>query len=58
MLAERVLYDSESQTEGVLTLKALVDNVRTIRGVNNNSLYDDTADSCIQKTTGWVTDCD
>jgi len=39
-LAERVLYVSEFQTEGALTLKALVDNISAVRSVNSNSLLD------------------
>jgi len=39
-LAERVLYVSEFQTEGVLTLNALVDNISAVRSVNSNSLLD------------------
>jgi len=39
--AERQLCDSEFQTEGALTLKALADNESAIRGTESNSLSAD-----------------
>ena len=39
--ADRHWYDSEFQTEGVLTLKAVAENANAIRGTDGNSLSDD-----------------
>ena len=39
--AERQLCDSEFQTKGALTLKALADNESAIRGTESNSLSAD-----------------
>jgi len=46
--AERQLCDSEFQTEGALTLKALADNESAIRGTESIFIYFNAVGLCVK----------